>query len=85
MKKQGYQAVKVMHAIYSVYSTVGDAAYAEGKTNAFLKRCGADINKPKEQLLETKRIKEIVHAMLDIDCENKFWAKLDAGDERKNS
>lgn len=69
-------AVKVMHAIYSVFLSVGNKDYAERKTNNFLKRCGADINKPKEQPLDIARIKEVAYAMLDEDTDNLLWLKL---------
>lgn len=69
-------AVRVMHAIHSVFSGAGDKDYAERKTNNFLKRCGADISKPKEQPLDVARIKEVAYAMLDKDSEELFWLKL---------
>jgi hypothetical protein len=73
-----YPAVKVMHAVHSVFAEVGNEDYAKSKTNNFLRRCGADINKPKEQPLNTKRIREVAYAMLDADCEKTFWLRLNA-------
>lgn len=74
---KSYPAIKVAKAIHSVYLSVGNENYAKSKTNIFLRRCGADINKPKEQSLETNRIKEVVYAMLDVETERRFWLELD--------
>lgn len=71
-----YPAYKVMNAIYSTFLNVGNKEYAKNKTNNFLNRCGADINKPKEQPLSTEHIREIVHAMLDENTEKIFWRNL---------
>lgn len=76
--KDNVPAIKVMHAIYSVYADVGDKDYAKRKTNNFLKRCGADINKPKYQLLDINLIKNVVYAMLDEECEKVFWLRLNS-------
>ena len=81
MNKQ-YAAVKVMYVAHSVFADVGNESYAKSKTNNFLSRCGADINKPKEQPLDEQRIREVVYAMLDTDCERKFWRRLDAEEEK---
>ena len=75
--KSEYPAVKVMYAIHSVFADVGNEQYTESKTNNFLRRCGADINKPKEQPLSTSCIKEVAYAMLDAECEKAFWARLE--------
>ena len=74
--KSEYPAVEVMYAIHSVFADVGNEQYAESKTNNFLRRCGADVNKPKEQPLETSRIKDVAYAMLDAKCEKMFWTRL---------
>lgn len=71
-----YPAVKVMYAIHSVFAEVGNEDYAKSKTNNFLRRCGVDINKPKEQPIDVKCIKEVVYAMLDADTEKTFWLRL---------
>lgn len=72
------QAVKVMYAAHAVFSEAvpGNEEYAKSKTNNFLRRCGADINKPKEQLLDKTRIKEVAYAMFDENSEKSFWQKL---------
>lgn len=74
-----YPAVKVMYAAHSVFSDAvpDDMQYANNKTNSFLKRCGADINKPKEQPLDISRIKEVAYAMFDVNSEKAFWLKLE--------
>jgi hypothetical protein len=72
-----YPAVKVMYAVHSVFAEVGNEDYAKSKTNNFLRRCGVDINKLKEQPIDVKRIKEVVYAMLDADTEKTFWLRLD--------
>lgn len=76
--KDTVPAIKVMYAIHSVFADAGDAEYAERKTNNFLKRCGADINKPKEQPLDVSLIREVVYAMLDKDSEETFWLRLNS-------
>jgi hypothetical protein len=73
-----YPAVKVMYAVHSVFAEVGNEDYAKSKTNNFLRRCGVDINKPKEQPIDVKRIKEVVYAMLDEDRERTFWLRLNS-------
>jgi hypothetical protein len=77
---KGYQAIKVMNAAHSVFEDAvpDDSQYAKSKTNNFLRRCGADINKPEEQLLNADRVCEIAHAMFDIDSEEVFWLRLEA-------
>lgn len=74
--KQSYRAVDVMHAAHAAFSSVGNARYAKGKTDSFLRRCGADIQKSKEQPLSMVRVKSIVLAMLDEGTEAIFWAEL---------
>lgn len=76
MKNKQIPAVTVMNAAYSAFSQVGDKSYAEKKTNNFLKRCGADINKPKEQSLDLGIVKDVAFAMLDRDNEKLFWTNL---------
>ena len=71
-----YPAVKVMYAVHSVFAEVGNEEYAKSKTNNFLRRCGIDINKSKEQPIDVKRIREVTYAMLDADCEKTFWLRL---------
>ena len=73
-----FPAVKIMYVIHSVFEDAvpNNKDYANSKTNNFLRRCGVDINKPKEQLLDIKRIRDVVYSMLDADSESKFWARL---------
>jgi hypothetical protein len=73
-----YRAVDVMNAVHDVYMDCGNGnkEYAKSKTNSFLRRCGADINKPKEQPLSADRVKEIAHAALDADAESRLFALL---------
>lgn len=78
MMKDTVPAIKVMYAVYSVFADAGNKEYAERKTNNFLKRCGVDINKPKEQPLDIAIIKEVVYAMLDKDSEKTFWLRLNS-------
>ena len=74
--KENYRAVDVMYAAHLAFSGAGNADYAKQKTNSFLSRCGADIQKPKEQPLSSSRVKEIVFAMLDEETEAIFWAEM---------
>lgn len=76
MMEQSYRAIDVMYAAHAAFSSVGNARYAKGKTDSFLRRCGADIQKPKEQPLGKTRVKSIAFAMLDEGTEVIFWAEL---------
>lgn len=69
-------AVEVMYAAHFVFSQAGDERYAERKVNTFIRRCGADIEKPKEQPLELSTVKDVAFAMLDRDSEKLFWTNL---------
>lgn len=73
---EGYEAYKVMYAIHSVYSELGNANYAKTKTNSFLQRCGADINEPFE-LLSKEAIQSVAYGALDKDTEAIFWGRLE--------
>lgn len=67
-------AIKILRAVYSIYTEAsdGDQIYAKGKANSFLKQCGANINKPKEQFLNLDQVKDVAHRVLDKDSEAKF-------------
>jgi len=71
-----HKAVDVMHAAHAVFAKRGDASYAKSKTNNFLRRCGADITKPKEQLLDAEKVILTANGMFDTDAEGEFFAAL---------
>lgn len=80
MVKKQYPAIDVLQAAQSVFASAGDQDYAKVKANNFLQRCGADINKPKEQPLKVSEVKGVAYAMLDADLERDFWNILNRGE-----
>ena len=74
--RRSYRAVDVMYAVHAAFSSAAGADYAKRKTDSFLRRCGADIQKPKEQPLDPDRVRQIAVAMLDEESEAIFWAEM---------
>jgi hypothetical protein len=71
-----HKAVDVMYAAYKVFAKRGDENYARSKTDTFLRRCGTDISKPKEQLLDSEKVILTANGMLDSIAEEEFFSAL---------
>lgn len=73
-----YKAIDVLKAAKRTYENYGDADYAKGKANNFIRRCGAKLEDGTEQMISADRVKQVVYAALDADSEQEFWANLSA-------
>jgi hypothetical protein len=67
------KAATVMYAAQKAFSFANaNKNYWEGKTNNFLRRCGAVLEKGPEQELDDDRVQSVVFAMLDDQTESVF-------------
>ena len=72
-----YKAIHVLEAARKAfYSANQDENYAKSRANAFVSRCGADINLGPKQLLSHEVVRQVAFSMLDVDTENVFWSSL---------
>jgi hypothetical protein len=71
------KAGKVMAAAKAAFcSANSNENYWKTKTNNFLKRCGAVLEKGSDQELSEEAVKQVVFAMLDAGTEQIFWSVL---------
>jgi hypothetical protein len=71
------KAGKVMAAAKATFcSANSNESYWKAKTNNFLKRCGAVLEKGPDQELSEEAVKQVVFAMLDVGTEQVFWSVL---------
>jgi hypothetical protein len=62
-------------AAMRTFLSCGNEEYAENKTIIFLHRCGADMNKPNQEIPDDV-VKQICYAMLDENSEQIFWSSM---------
>jgi len=70
------QAIDVLNAALDTYRSYGDEAYAKGKANSFLRRCGVAPEYGLSHPLRRDVIERVVYAALDEESGELFWQNL---------